>query len=154
MLGGADMDGSTKSLLRGQVHTVDYSLSCAHEQKANGGAVDRPTNCSFCDAHWPYQTIRSVSKEVSDLAIFVLITDNGHWHCFTSCCACVHRVIRSRSHTHNITIPRGEIVYSVQEFLERDLNVALITHNIITMFSTHTFQGYYSESIRVYRNLR
>ena len=38
-------------------------------------------------------------------------------------------------------------MYSVQEFLESDLNIALITHNIITMSSTHIFQGYYSETI-------
>ena len=56
--------------------TVDYSLSCAHEQKAHGGAVDRrgQQNAVFA---MPYQTIRSIIKEVSDLAIFVQTTDTN-----------------------------------------------------------------------------
>ena len=68
-------------------------LSCAHEQKAHGGAVDRhgQQKRNVCDAGGPYQTIRStccVYNEVSfstdlclqvaqmpksrDLAIFML----------------------------------------------------------------------------------
>jgi hypothetical protein len=42
-------------------------LGCAHERKACGGAVDRrgKQKPGVCDTRGPYQTIRSIMKQVT-----------------------------------------------------------------------------------------
>jgi hypothetical protein len=89
-------------------YNIIIMLGCAHEQKARGGAVDRrgQQNPSVCDARGPYQTIRSIMKQVFwwircayvsirclnlEIWRFCVWVHDGY---STPCCACARGVER------------------------------------------------------------